>query len=82
MIFLSIENFTFIVLVAVAVSDARYCIQSMNIPSRILVFTLPHNTDAPNIGVCSPLQGVAINFVKEDDVRTLRDIEQFYGTVT
>eukprot|EP01084_Bolivina_argentea_P219283 371955_1 len=25
-------------------------------------------------------KGVAINFVKEDDVRTLRDIEQFYGT--
>jgi ATP-dependent RNA helicase len=25
-------------------------------------------------------KGVAINFVKEDDVRTLRDIEQFYST--
>ncbi len=24
---------------------------------------------------------MAINFVKEDDVSTLRDIEQFYGTV-
>jgi ATP-dependent RNA helicase len=25
-------------------------------------------------------KGVAINFVKEDDVRTLKDIEQFYST--
>lgn len=26
------------------------------------------------------LQGVAINFVREDDVRVLRDIEQYYST--
>ena len=25
-------------------------------------------------------KGVAINFVKNDDIRILRDIEQFYGT--
>ena len=25
-------------------------------------------------------KGVAINFVKDDDIRTLRDIEQFYST--
>ena len=25
-------------------------------------------------------KGVAINFVKADDIRILRDIEQFYGT--
>ena len=25
-------------------------------------------------------KGVAINFVKEDDIRILRDIEQYYGT--
>jgi len=25
-------------------------------------------------------KGVAINFVKSDDIRILRDIEQFYGT--
>lgn len=25
-------------------------------------------------------KGVAINFVKDDDIRILRDIEQFYGT--
>ena len=25
-------------------------------------------------------RGVAINFVKDDDIRILRDIEQFYGT--
>ena len=25
-------------------------------------------------------KGVAINFVTQDDVRTLRDIEQFYNT--
>lgn len=26
------------------------------------------------------LQGVAINFVKSDDIRILRDIEQYYST--
>ena len=26
------------------------------------------------------LQGVAINFVKNDDIRILRDIEQYYST--
>ena len=26
------------------------------------------------------MQGVAINFVREDDVRVLRDIEQYYST--
>jgi hypothetical protein len=26
------------------------------------------------------LQGVAINFVKNDDIKILRDIEQFYST--
>jgi len=25
-------------------------------------------------------KGVAVNFVKSDDIRILRDIEQFYGT--
>jgi len=25
-------------------------------------------------------RGVAINFVKDDEIRILRDIEQFYGT--
>jgi hypothetical protein len=29
---------------------------------------------------CNLLQGVAINFVKSDDIRILRDIEQFYST--
>ncbi len=47
--------------------------------NHVFIFTLPHT--ASNV-VCSALQGVAINFVKEDDIRTLRDIEQFYGTVT
>lgn len=28
----------------------------------------------------SVLQGVAINFVKSDDIRILRDIEQYYST--
>ena len=28
----------------------------------------------------SCLQGVAINFVKSDDIRILRDIEQYYST--
>ena len=28
----------------------------------------------------SGLQGVAINFVKSDDIRILRDIEQYYST--
>ena len=27
-----------------------------------------------------PVQGVAINFVKSDDIRILRDIEQYYST--
>jgi ATP-dependent RNA helicase len=26
------------------------------------------------------LQGTAINFVKSDDIKILRDIEQYYGT--
>lgn len=26
------------------------------------------------------LQGVAINFVRKDDIRILRDIEQYYST--
>lgn len=26
------------------------------------------------------IQGVAINFVKKDDIRILRDIEQYYST--
>jgi hypothetical protein len=26
------------------------------------------------------LQGVAINFVRSDDIRILRDIEQYYST--
>lgn len=26
------------------------------------------------------LQGVAINFVKSDDIKILRDIEQYYST--
>ena len=34
---------------------------------------------ATQTGVC-PLQGVAINFVKSDDIRILRDIEQYYST--
>ncbi len=29
---------------------------------------------------CHACVGVAINFVKQDDIRILRDIEQFYGT--
>ena len=29
---------------------------------------------------CLCAQGVAINFVREDDVRILRDIEQYYST--
>jgi len=38
-----------------------------------------------NFGLCcadtaSCLQGVAINFVKSDDIRILRDIEQYYST--
>ena len=28
----------------------------------------------------SAMQGVAINFVKSDDIRILRDIEQYYST--
>lgn len=33
-----------------------------------------------NIKIWTHLQGVAINFVKTDDVRILRDIEQYYST--
>jgi ATP-dependent RNA helicase len=33
-------------------------------------------TVGPNHG----LQGVAINFVKSDDIKILRDIEQYYST--
>lgn len=32
-----------------------------------------------NIFSCG-LQGVAINFVKSDDIKILRDIEQYYST--
>ncbi len=34
------------------------------------------------IELCIPgcLQGVAINFVKNDDIKILRDIEQYYST--
>ncbi|XP_065626250.1 uncharacterized protein LOC112033366 [Quercus suber] len=30
--------------------------------------------------LCIRLQGVAINFVKSDDIKILRDIEQYYST--
>jgi hypothetical protein len=30
--------------------------------------------------VCVVFQGVAINFVRKDDIRILRDIEQYYST--
>lgn len=33
-----------------------------------------------NFGLLLSLQGVAINFVKSDDIRILRDIEQYYST--
>ena len=33
-----------------------------------------------DLWILYPLQGVAINFVKSDDVRILRDIEQYYST--
>ena len=29
---------------------------------------------------CVVFQGVAINFVRKDDIRILRDIEQYYST--
>lgn len=29
---------------------------------------------------CGITQGVAINFVKSDDIKILRDIEQYYST--
>lgn len=29
---------------------------------------------------CVCVQGVAINFVKTDDIKILRDIEQYYST--
>lgn len=32
------------------------------------------------VGPCLDLQGVAINFVKSDDIKILRDIEQYYST--
>jgi hypothetical protein len=39
---------------------------------------------SPHIALCAPpdllVQGVAINFVKNDDIKILRDIEQFYST--
>jgi hypothetical protein len=35
----------------------------------------PELTIPPNV-----LQGVAINFVRSDDIRILRDIEQYYST--
>lgn len=30
--------------------------------------------------ICGHVQGVAINFVKSDDIKILRDIEQYYST--
>ena len=37
----------------------------------------PHNLHPP---LSTPLQGVAINFVKNEDIKILRDIEQYYST--
>lgn len=34
--------------------------------------------DTRSVSLC--LQGVAINFVRSDDIRVLRDIEQYYST--
>lgn len=52
--------------------------------SRPCLPLLPVQADtrsgAPCFSPAACLQGVAINFVKNDDIKILRDIEQYYST--
>ena len=52
--------------------------------SLVICYDLPNNRELyiHRIGRSGRFgrKGVAINFVKEDDIRVLRDIEQFYST--
>lgn len=52
--------------------------------SLVICYDLPNNRELyiHRIGRSGRFgrKGVAINFVKDDDIRTLRDIEQFYST--
>lgn len=52
-------------------SKERYCLNCVGCTSEVA---------GANPVAVLPLQGVAINFVKSDDIRILRDIEQFYST--
>uniref|UniRef100_A0A8C6SEU1 Eukaryotic translation initiation factor 4A3 n=1 Tax=Neogobius melanostomus TaxID=47308 RepID=A0A8C6SEU1_9GOBI len=56
-------------------SGARYW--SLDVPqvSLIINYDLPNNRE-----LYIHRKGVAINFVKNDDIRILRDIEQYYST--
>jgi hypothetical protein len=38
------------------------------------------NMESDFVDLLYLLQGVAINFVRSDDIRILRDIEQYYST--
>jgi ATP-dependent RNA helicase len=52
--------------------------------SLVICYDLPNNRELyiHRIGRSGRFgrKGVAINFVKEDDIRILRDIEQYYST--
>ena len=53
-------------------------------PSCIRAVLISCFTELPNFlygnGFLDDVQGVAINFVKSDDIKILRDIEQYYST--
>ena len=50
----------------------------MSLPKLILLLLLTNLVVDNNIRLI--VQGVAINFVRSDDIRILRDIEQYYST--
>ena len=53
---------------------------SPSLPEAILTFTFQNYIHRIGRGGRFGRRSVAINFVREEDVRILRDIEQFYGT--
>ncbi len=90
MIFQTTVSSTFIVLVDLAVLAARYV--SFGLPLYVSIshqeLTLWFAFELA-LSCCSRnqvwilhffVQGVAINFVRSDDIRILRDIEQYYST--